>query len=199
MENIEIIKLLDNFEKKLETMEMEKKGFFSKNYLKSEDIIDFIEEIRLKLPAEISKAHYICENNVEIEKEKFKSIEEMKQSVERLLEDAKIKETQLLNDAKRQAELIENTARENAKLLVDEHTIVLEAKQKAYMIIENAKKQSAFIFNRTLNYSNEVMGKILSDLKKYENEIINNGEQMNHYVEQIVKKYENESFNKNYE
>lgn len=126
---MEILSLLDALEDLIE------KGvsvpFTGKCMVDRDEILDLIQDIRLKLPDEIKQAEWI--------------------SSER---------SRILAEAQQEADNIVKNAENSISSLVDQHEITRKAYEQAESIIANAKKNAREIRLGTREYADGILGKV---------------------------------------
>jgi vacuolar-type H+-ATPase subunit H len=103
--------------------------------VRRDEILDLIQEIRLKLPEDIKQA-----KNIALDREK------------------------IIVDASQEAENIIKNAESRISALVDEHEITRKAYEQAEIIMNNAKKNSRDIRMGTREYADGVLIKVESVL-----------------------------------
>jgi len=107
-----------------------------------DEVLEIIQEIRLKLPDDMKQAKRIAEEKARI-----------------------------LAEAQKEAENILNNAENRIAALVDEHEITKKAYEQAEVIISNAKKNAREIRLGTREYADSVLGKVQDILEETLNTI----------------------------
>lgn len=132
---MELLELLEQLEETLE------RGvnipFSGRCLVRRDDVLELIQDIRLKLPDDIKQARNISEGRAHI-----------------------------LEEAERQAAEIVRNAETRITALVDEHEISRKAVEQAGVIIGNAKKNSREIRLGTREYADGVLDKVESILSE---------------------------------
>jgi len=132
---MELLELLEQLE---ETLERGVNVPFSGRCLvRRDEVLEMIQDIRLKLPDDIKQARNISEER-----------------------------TRILDEAERQAGEILKNAENRIAALVDEHEISRKAVEQAEVIISNAKKNSREIRLGTREYADGVLDKVESILSE---------------------------------
>lgn len=96
-----------------------------------DEVLEIIQEIRLKLPDDMKQAKRIAEEKARI-----------------------------LTEAQKEAENILNNAESRIAALVDEHEITKKAYEQAEVIISNAKKNAREIRLGTREYADSILNKV---------------------------------------
>ena len=96
-----------------------------------DEVLEIIQEIRLRLPDDMKHAKRIVEEKMRI-----------------------------LSDAQQEAENILNNAEKRIAALVDEHVITKKAYEQAEVIISNAKKNAREIRLGTREYADGILNKV---------------------------------------
>lgn len=126
---MELLELLDQLEDTLE------RGlslpFSGRCFVRRDEVLDLIQDIRLKVPDEIKQARNISEDK-----------------------------TRLLEEAEQRAEEIVKNAESRISALVDEHEISRKAVEQAEIIIGNSKKNAREIRLGTREYADGVLNKV---------------------------------------
>ena len=105
--------------------------------VRRDDVLELIQDIRLKLPDDIKQARSISEER-----------------------------TRILEEAERHAEEIVKNAETRITAMVDEHEITRKAVEQAEIIIGNAKKNAREIRLGTREYADGVLDKVESILSE---------------------------------
>lgn len=127
---MELLELLDQIEDIIESgANVPFTG--GKCLINRDEVLEIIQEIRLKLPEDMKQAKRIAE-----EKER------------------------ILADAQKEAENILNNAESRIAALVDEHEITKKAYEQAEVIISNAKKNAREIRLGTREYADGILSKV---------------------------------------
>lgn len=130
----EIVMLLDQLD---ELIEDGKTGFLSgKISLDKQEVLEIINDIRLKLPTEVYQS-------------------------ERILEER----NKILGDAQNEAHLIIEEANEKLASLIDQHEITQYAREKAENIIETAKEDARQIHMGAVDYAEDLFKNAETQLK----------------------------------
>lgn len=101
-----------------------------------EQLIEIIEEIRLKIPAEVQQSMWVRDER-----------------------------NKILADAQNEAHIIIEEAHERLQDLIDQHEITRQAKEQAQVIRENANRDSREIRLGAMEYAEEVFKDIEQKLK----------------------------------
>lgn len=132
---MELLELLEQLEDTLE------RGlnvpFSGRCLVRRDEVLELIQDIRLKLPDDIKQARSISEES-----------------------------THILAEAERKAEEIVRNAENRITAMVDEHEISRKAVEQAEVIIGNAKKNAREIRLGTREYADGVLDKVESILSE---------------------------------
>jgi len=96
-----------------------------------DEVLEILQEIRLRLPEDMKQAKRIVEEK-----------------------------SRILAEAQQEAENIINNAESRIAALVDEHEITKKAYEQAEVIISNAKKNAREIRLGTREYADSILGKV---------------------------------------
>lgn len=130
----EIVMLLDQLD---ELIEDGKTGFLSgKISVDKQEMLEIINDIRLKLPTEVYQS-------------------------ERILEER----NKILSDAQNEARLIVEEANEKLASLIDQHEVTQYAREKAENIIETAKEDARQIHMGAVDYAEDLFKNAEAQLK----------------------------------
>ncbi|HEY8499591.1 MAG TPA: ATPase [Clostridia bacterium] len=105
--------------------------FTGKCMVSRDEILDIIQDIRLKLPDDIKQAKWISEER-----------------------------TRILAEAQQEADEIIKSAESRIAAMVDEHEICRKAYEQAEIIITNAKKNAREIRLGTREYADNILNKV---------------------------------------
>lgn len=131
----EIVILLDQLD---ELIDEGKTGFLSgKISIDKQQMMEIINEIRLKLPTEVYQSERIIEER-----------------------------NKILGDAQNEARLIIEEANEKLASLIDQHEITLYAREKAQNIIATAKEDARQIHMGAVDYAEELFKNAEKQLKE---------------------------------
>ena len=126
---MEILEAIDTLE---DIVEKGKKILFGDKFLiDKQEILDAIQDIRLKLPDDIKQAKWVKEERKKI-----------------------------LAEAQKEADEIINNSDNKIAQLVDEHEITKKAYEQAEIIISNAKKTAREIRLGTRDYADSILNKV---------------------------------------
>lgn len=131
---MEIFASLENLEKLLDSAA--KVPFSSKVMLDADEVLEIIEDIKLKLPDELKQAKWVKEERQRI-----------------------------MEDAQKEADNLVRQAESRIVTMVDEHVITKQALAQKEEIIEEANKVSKEICGGTREYANAVLEKVEEVLK----------------------------------
>ena len=140
---MDILDLLGKIEDVIE--DANKLPLSSKVVIEKEEILDIINDIRLKLPEEISRAAWVANER------------------QRILSEAKIESEELIEKVRNQQ-----------KNLIEEHEITRLAKQQAEEILREAETRSQEIKSGTVKYSDDILQKLQDNILHINNIIEDN-------------------------
>ena len=132
MDIIEIIEMIEETLDKAPTVPLSGKVLIDK-----EEILDYIQEMRLAYPDELKEAKWVKEERQRI-----------------------------ISDAEKEAEDMIKDAQNKIVKMVDEHVITQQALQQKEDIIENANKVSKEISMGTRDYADAILEKVEEVLKE---------------------------------
>lgn len=144
---MEIFALLEELEEIAErsiSIPLTKKGIVEK-----EEILDIIQEIRLKLPDELKQAKWVKEERQRI-----------------------------LLEAQREADEIVKAAENRIIAMIDEHEITKKAYEQKAQIIESAETKSKEIADGTINYADGILANVEGTLRELLDTISNNRKEL---------------------
>ncbi|MDP4118076.1 MAG: ATPase [Bacillota bacterium] len=126
---MEILEILEEIEDSIE------KNFslFGMTVVNKEDLLNMLEELRLKLPDEIKQAKWVKEERQKI-----------------------------LAEAEKEANSIIDGAKEKVIALIDEHEIAKQAKIRAEQIMSDAKSQEIEMRKNAVSYADSMLEKVES-------------------------------------
>jgi hypothetical protein len=127
---MELLELLDQIEEIIENgTNVPFTG--GKCIVNRDEVLEILQEIRLRLPEDMKQAKRIVEEK-----------------------------SRILAEAQQEAENIINNAESRIAALVDEHEITKKAYEQAEVIISNAKKNAREIRLGTREYADSILGKV---------------------------------------
>lgn len=133
--------------------------FTGKIMFERKELIDIIENITRELPEEYQHVKYAYENTEEI-------LTNAEKDAATILLNAQNEEEQILkNIENKKSELSDQISKEHDRLLNDHH-IVLEAKSKAEMIIEEAKLKARDMRISSFEYSHKMLLSLHGDMSE---------------------------------
>lgn len=137
MKILEVIDLLEDLIDKAPTIPITGKVLVDR-----EDVLDYLQEMRMVYPTEMKEAKWIKEER------------------ERILADAETKAAEM-----------QKNAEEKLVQLIDEHEITQQAYEKATDMVNNAKKTSMEIKEDCDKYANDILGDIERRLEMLLNKV----------------------------
>ena len=127
---MELLELLDQIEEIIENgTNVPFTG--GKCIVNRDEVLEILQEIRLRLPEDMKQAKRIVEEK-----------------------------SRILAEAQQEAENVINNAESRIAALVDEHEITKKAYEQAEVIISNAKKNAREIRLGTREYADSILGKV---------------------------------------
>lgn len=144
---MDILNLLERIEDIIE--DASKFPLSSKVMVDKEEILEVINEIRLKLPDEINRASWVAKERQRI-----------------------------LNEAQSEADDLIEKAKEQQKILIEESEITRQAKDYANQLIQEAEQRASEMKTGAYNYSDEILSKLQDKIKEINNIIEDNREEL---------------------
>lgn len=130
----EITYLLDRIE---DLLEEGKSGFLSsKVSIDRDELLEYIKEIRLKLPTEIQQSVWIVEER-----------------------------NKILAEAQNEGQLILHEAQETLQKMIDQHEITKYAEDRAQYILDSARKDARALHLGAIEYADDTMKQVEHRLK----------------------------------
>ena len=126
---MEVLQIVDELEEMLERS----MNCFGHSLINKENVLNLIDEIRLKLPDELKQARRIKEESENI-----------------------------IKDARVQADKIRDEARAKGIALIDEHEITRAANEKAAAILTKAEATTAEMENNAVAYAESLLDRVES-------------------------------------
>lgn len=147
---MDILNMLDRMEDIIE--DSSKIPLSNKVMIDKEELLDIINEIRLKLPDEINRASWIAKERQRI-----------------------------LNEAQTEADEIIERAKREVKYLIDENEISKQAKKISNELVESAQAKAAEMKENAYNYSDEILLMLQEKIKDISIIIDQNREELKKY------------------
>lgn len=144
---MDVLNLLEKIEDIVE--DASKFPLSNKVMIDKEEILEVINEIRLKLPDEINRASWVAKERQRI-----------------------------LNEAQNEADELIEKVKEQQKMLVEENEITRNAKQYADQILEEAEIKANEMKMGAYNYSDEILSKLQDKIHDINNIIESNREML---------------------
>ena len=126
---MDILNLLERLEDIIE--DSSKFPLSSKVMVDKEEVLEVINEIRLKLPDEINRASWVAKERQRI-----------------------------LNEAQAEADELIDKIKEQQKMLIEENEIVRQAQKQANQIVREAEQKAADMKLGAYSYSDEILSKL---------------------------------------
>lgn len=142
---MDILNLLERIEDIIEVAS--KFPLSSKVMIDKEEILEVINEIRLKLPDEINRASWVAKERQRI-----------------------------LNEAQAEAEELISKVSDQQKALIEESEITRQARQYANQIIQEAEQKANEMKSGAYQYSDEILSKLQERIREINNIIEDNRE-----------------------
>ena len=142
---MDILNLLERIEDIIE--DASKFPLSSKVMVDKEEVLEVINEIRLKLPDEINRASWVAKERQRI-----------------------------LNEAQSEADELIMKVKEQQKHLIEESEITRQAKDYANELIQEAEQRAIEMKTGAYNYSDEILSKLQDKIKEINNIIEDNRE-----------------------
>lgn len=132
---MEVLKVIDMLEEVVD--KAPSVPFTGKIMLDKDDIIDYIQELRLVYPEELKEAKWIKEERERI-----------------------------ISEAESKAEAMQKNAEERILQLIDEHEITKQAYEKANELVTNAQREARAEREECSKYANDILGDVERRLEK---------------------------------
>lgn len=144
---MDVLNLLEKIEDIVE--DASKFPLSNKVMIDKEEILEVINEIRLKLPDEINRASWVAKERQRI-----------------------------LNEAQSEADDLIDNVKAQQKMLIEENEITKSAKQYANEIVEDAQIKANEMKMGAYNYSDEILSKLQNKVRDINNIIEENREML---------------------
>jgi len=134
---MDLLELIDSLEEAIEHSTAV--PLTGKSLIDKDDLLDIIEDVRLKLPEELKQAKWVKEERARI-----------------------------LHEAQKEAGSIIKTAEDKIISMINEHEITLRAQAQAESIIDRANENAKDIKCGVLQYSNDILAgleTVITDIK----------------------------------
>ena len=115
-----------------------------------EEALDLLEEIRNKLPGELSKAQ-------ELMKSREQYVDQANREVKRMVEQAKEDASRILDRAQKEATQILEKAQEDAKTIVSESETIQRAQRRSSEIIRQAEDRGRQLYQVANTYTEDAL------------------------------------------
>lgn len=142
---MDVLNLLERIEDIVE--DASKLPLSNKIMIDKEEILEVINDIRLKLPDEINRASWVAKERQRI-----------------------------LNEAQNEAEELMEKVKEQQRILIDENEITRHAKQSANQLLQEAELKANAMKEGAYNYSDEILSKLQDKIRDINNIIEDNRE-----------------------
>lgn len=142
---MDILNLLERIEDIIE--EASKFPLSNKVMIDKEEILEVINEVRLKLPDEINRASWVAKERQRI-----------------------------LNEAQVEADELIEKVQDQQRYLIEENEITKQAQKYANQIIQDAERKANDMKMGAYNYSDEILAKLQEKIREINNIIENNRE-----------------------
>ncbi|MEL7646944.1 MAG: ATPase [Sedimentibacter sp.] len=140
---MDILNLLERIEDIIE--EASKFPLSNKVMIDKDEILEVINEIRLKLPDEINRASWVAKERQRI-----------------------------LNEAQAEADELIEKVKEEQRMLVEENEVTRQAKKFADQILQEAERKATEMKIGAFNYSDEILSKLQEKIREINNIIEQN-------------------------
>ena len=157
---MEIFTLLETIEDILE--KSRKLPFSNKVFVDKEELLEMVEEIRLKLPDELKQAKWVKEERMRI-----------------------------IAEAEKQADDIVKEAENRIISMIDEHEITKKAYEKKQEIIATANEMSREIDKGTRTYADTILGEVEETIKGIDEKFQESVNYINLKIEETLQTIEN--------
>jgi cell division septum initiation protein DivIVA len=132
---MDILNLLERIEDIIE--EASKFPLSNKVMIDKEEILEVINEIRLKMPDEINRASWVAKERQRI-----------------------------LNEAQSEADELIEKVKEQQKYLIEENEITKQAQKQANQLIEEAERKATDMKIGAYNYSDDILSKLQEKIRE---------------------------------
>lgn len=144
---MDILNLLERIEDIIE--EASKFPLSNKVMIDKEEILEVINEVRLKLPDEINRASWVAKERQRI-----------------------------LNEAQVEAEELIEKVQDQQRYLIEDNEITKQAQKYANQIIQDAERKANDMKMGAYDYSDEILAKLQEKIREINNIIENNREDL---------------------
>jgi len=155
-DKLEVLDLLEEIEDMLENVSSV--PLTGKIMLNRNELIDIISKISTKIPEEYQHVKYLFKNREEI-------LLESEKEAQLIIQKAKEKEAKIMKQLEQKKKELNIEFTKEHQKLVDDHEIVVAAREKAAGILEDAKRKSLEMRNSSFDYSKEMLVKSKRDLE----------------------------------
>lgn len=142
---MDVLNLLEKIEDIVE--DASKLPLSNKIMIDKEEILEVINDIRLKLPDEINRASWVAKERQRI-----------------------------LTEAQNEAEELMEKVKQQQKILIDESEITRHAKQNANQLLQEAEVKANAMKEGAYNYSDEILSQLQNKIREINNIIEQNRE-----------------------
>ena len=115
-----------------------------------EEALDLLDEVRTKLPAELSKAQ-------DLMKSKEQYVDKANREVKRMLDQAQDEAKRLRDGAKKEVEKMLRQAELDAKVIVSESETIQLARQKSSEIVRRAEERTRELYHVANTYTEDAL------------------------------------------
>lgn len=144
---MDILNLLERIEDIIE--EASKFPLSNKVMINKDEILEVINEIRLKLPDEINRASWVAKERQRI-----------------------------LNEAQSEADELIEKVKEQQKYLIEENEITRQAQKYADQLVQEAERKASDMKMGAYSYSDEILSKLQDKIRDINNTIEQNREDL---------------------
>lgn len=142
---MDIIQLIEEIEDLIE--DAGSVPFSKKVMIDADELYDIIHELRQNLPEEIKQANWITEEK------------------DRILQEAQREADSIVTQAEIEKDKIENEARQKFEQMVNEHEIVVEARNKGQMVQAKAEQAARTMKMQSITYVDDMLSQTQERLK----------------------------------
>ncbi len=121
--------------------------FSKKVMIDADELYDIIHEMRQNLPEEIKQAAWITEER------------------ERILSEAHREADTILSDAEKESDRVLQEARQKFEAMVDDHEVVIEARNKAQSLQAKAEQAARTMKMQSITYVDDILSQTQERLK----------------------------------
>ena len=153
----------------------------SKVMVNKEELLEILQDIRIKLPDELKQAQWIKEERQKILIEAKKEAENIGKDCDDKILKAREERQRILAETEKEAEMFRQEADRRIKSMIDESEITKRANEQAKEIILSAQQDAKKIRLGARAYADELLAELNSRVEKISATINSNREELKNY------------------